>query len=297
MKNSGYSVGTKQISLATATSECSHVREFLEFAFHGTKGIDFADITAWTVSNYACKKISSLRDSSKGRYIISIRNFFRFLEFIGTQVHPSVLMLPLSPVARGARRTPVTLTEEEVARLLGYFAGDASKQKRNRAIFLVLLDLGLRCAEVPPLLLSDVLWNRGELLVRETKTRRERVLPLSARLGAALEEYVIHHRGRMGDGHLFLRTGRFAGQPMDREGVRRIVRLAFHKLHIEGWWKGTHAIRRTTASRIYNSGNGLKLTADILGHSCINATTAYTRIDEQALRRVAGDWPKGGSSC
>lgn len=292
-----HSINMKQIAAETAASECSHVQEFLEFAFHGVEDIVFTDITAWTVRDYVCTKIAALLDSSKGRYITSIRNFFRFLEFSGTPVHPSVFLLPLSPVAWNSRRTPVTLTEEEVGRLLAYFEGDSAKKKRNRAIFLMLLDLGLRCSEVPQLKLEDILWNRGELLVRETKTRRERLLPLSARLGEALEDYVIGHRGNGDDRHLFLRIGRFEGQPMDREGVRRIIRLAFHKLQIGGWWKGTHAIRRTTASKIYNSGNSLKLTADVLGHSGIDAITAYTKIDEHSLRSLVGAWPKGGPSC
>lgn len=84
---------------------------------------------------------------------------------------------------------------------------------------------------------------------------------------------------------------------MNRKQVGRIIRQAFQKLNITGWWKGTHTIRRTAASKIYNSGNSLKLTADILGHSEIETTTTYTRIDVESLSYLAGQWPQGGATC
>jgi site-specific recombinase XerD len=84
---------------------------------------------------------------------------------------------------------------------------------------------------------------------------------------------------------------------MNTEQVRSIVRSAFQKLHIEGWWKGTHALRRTAASKVFNSGTSLKLTADILGHCAIQSTTAYVKIDTDSLAFLAGDWPQGGASC
>ena len=78
--------------------------------------------------------------------------------------------------------------------------------------------------------------------------------------------------------------------------VRRVVREAFQKENISGWWKGTHALRRTAASRIYNSGVGLKLTADLLGHQAIDSTTAYVKVDFNSLRSVAVSWPGGDSN-
>lgn len=81
---------------------------------------------------------------------------------------------------------------------------------------------------------------------------------------------------------------------MSKAGIRSVIRYAFEKQGITGWWKGTHALRRTVASRIYNSGCGLKLTADILGHISIDSTTEYVKVDFNSLRKVDTHWPKGG---
>ena len=73
---------------------------------------------------------------------------------------------------------------------------------------------------------------------------------------------------------------------MSRENVRYVIRNAFEKEHITGYWKGTHALRRTAASKIFNNGTGLKLTADILGHESLDSTKAYIKMDFEHLKAV-----------
>ena len=83
---------------------------------------------------------------------------------------------------------------------------------------------------------------------------------------------------------------------MNCEGVRRIIRQAFKKENITGDWKGTHALRRTAASRIYNSGAGLKVTADILGHASLEATVQYVKVDINSLRMAVSAWAGGDTN-
>ena len=80
---------------------------------------------------------------------------------------------------------------------------------------------------------------------------------------------------------------------MSRENIRSVVRLAFEKEDIRGCWKGTHSLRRSAASKIYNTGNSLKMTADILGHKSLDSTKQYVRVDFNQLREVASPWPGG----
>ncbi len=80
---------------------------------------------------------------------------------------------------------------------------------------------------------------------------------------------------------------------MSRENVRYVIRNAFEKERITGYWKGTHALRRTAASKIFNNGTGLKLTADILGHESLDSTKSYIKVDFEYLKGVAASWPGG----
>lgn len=73
---------------------------------------------------------------------------------------------------------------------------------------------------------------------------------------------------------------------------RSAIRRLYKKTGISGWHVGTHALRRTLGSRLYNAGNDLKTVADFLGHSSVSATKAYVRIDVDSLKDVTSSWPR-----
>ena len=102
-----------------------------------------------------------------------------------------------------------------------------------------------------------------------------RELPISCELGKLLEDYVLNYRPQVSDTHLLLRkvmNNQYTF--MTRECVRGVIRRAYEKENIQGWWKGTHALRRTAASKKCNTGNSLKLTAHLLGHKSLDSTEA-----------------------
>lgn len=288
-----YSVKTKKISETTAKAECQHIRGFLENLSDYTYE-SLEAITALDIRNYVCDRLTELTASSKGRYVTSLRNFFSFLKYKEIRVSSSILKLPLSPADWNNGKVPVTLTKKEEEKLRLHYNNDNERDKRNHAITLILLDLGLRCAEVPKLKISDIQWYRSSIKIRMTKTKRDRELPIPKELGDALENYILNYRPPVDNQYLFLCIGkRNKGKSMDCEGVRRVIRHAFKKEGIEGWWKGTHALRRTVASRIYNSGAGLKLTADMLGHESLNSTTMYVKVDLESMKSITSCWPGG----
>jgi len=293
----GYCVDFKKVSNQTADSEGNNVKRFLSATVKCMDKVEWSEVTAFDISEFIREQLSHLTNISKGSYTKSIRNFFRFLDYKGIRVHTSIFNLPLSPANWQKSTLPVTLSDNEVEKLLQHYNQDSARDKRNYAVILTFLDLGLRCSEVTNLNLQDIHWDSGEVVIRGTKNNSERVLPLSQRLGEALENYVMHYRPISSDEHLFLRIGRCEGMSADKEYIRRIIRFAFTKENITGRWKGTHALRRTAASKIFNAGNSFKITADLLGHKVIDSTTAYVKIDIASLRMITGNWPFGGEIC
>jgi site-specific recombinase XerD len=289
-----YSIEFKKLNILTVKSECEHIGSFLECIGYKTFN-DILNICANDVRNYVCKSLNHLQPSSKGRYITSLRNFFRFMEYKGIMINTSVLNLPLSPAVWNKGNIPTILTSEEEKRLRSFHQKNNNRSNRNHVIVTIFLDLGLRCSEVAELRLSDIKWNEGTILIQNTKTKRNRKLPIEKELGKILEEYIIKYKPTSLDNHLFLRcSGSSNGKLMSRAGIRSVIRYAFKKQGITGRWKGTHALRRTVASRIYNSGCGLKLTADILGHISIDSTKEYVKVDFNSLSKVDTHWPNGG---
>lgn len=285
-----YSTEFKTMTKPSAQAECVHVATFLDYI--GKAPDPWLEITAENVRDYSTLVLSKLRLSSKGRYVTSIRNFFRFLQYKGIEINQSVLELPLIPANWNKSTVPITLTHDEEERIRSHFDIDTHLGKRNTIIIRLMLDLGMRCVEVSTLKLSDIKWNSGTILIKNTKNNRNRELPLSQDLGLLIEDYVINYRKNISDPSLLQRkTKKNKYIAMTNENVRRVVRSAFEKENITGWWQGTHTLRRTAASRMYNSGNDLKLTADILGHESVESTTQYVRVDFESLRKVSSPWP------
>ncbi len=291
-----YSTKFKKVIPATARAEISHVKVFLTYC--NAFSIDnISKIDAYKIRDYVCTELSLLQPSSIGRYITSIRNFFRFLEYKNININSEIFHIPLSSADWNKRKMPVTLNKDEEKRLRTHYCMDTARDKRNNAIVLLMLDGGLRCSEIPEIRISDIKWSNGTLCINHTKTKQIREIPITKELGLALEDYILHFRFNFGDDHLFLNIGNLnKNTPMNCEGVRRIIRQAFKKENITGDWKGTHALRRTAASRIYNSGAGLKVTADILGHASLEATVQYVKVDINSLRMAVSTWAGGDTN-
>lgn len=287
-----YSIEFKHMTKMAAEAEKQHISKFLNSLNRSPDA--WIEISATDIRDYVCTEFQNLRTSSMGRYVTSLRNFFRFLEYKGNAINQSVLTLPLAPADWAKSKVPVVLSADEEQRLRRHYSAEHESGVRNNIIILLMLDLGLRCAEVSDLSLADIHWSNGTIRLCKTKNMQIRELPFSCELGALLEDYVLNYRPRVPDSHLLLRkvlNNQYTS--MTRESVRGVVRRAYEKENIQGWWKGTHALRRTAASKIYRAGNGLKLTADLLGHESLDSIKSYIRVDFQQLKEVIFPWPGG----
>lgn len=236
---------------------------------------------------------------SMGVEATCIRTFFKYLEYCGIEVNPSIFSLRITSQRQGNALIPKIFSSEELDRARNFYATECERDVRNKAIVLSLIELGLRTSEVAGMMLDDIHWKSGYLTVRSSKTHSERVLPLPDELGKSYEKYILKYRPKSKSNQLFLRTGRNSGQAITTEQVRRIVRYMMNKTGLSSFWVGAHAFRRTLGSRLFNAGNGLKSVADMLGHDSVISTTAYAKVDIEGLRSIAVDWPsfQGDNRC
>jgi integrase len=88
---------------------------------------------------------------------------------------------------------PISLSDEEIAKLLNAFDRSSAIGRRDYAITRCFVDLGLRTTEIARLRLEDVDWREGTLRIRG-KSRRIDVLPLPQLTGNAIVEYLRNGR-------------------------------------------------------------------------------------------------------
>ena len=84
---------------------------------------------------------------------------------------------------------PRSLSPEHVQRLIAACDGDVPARRRERAIILLLVRLGLRAGDVAQLRLADIEWETGSLRV-SGKSRYQVRLPLPQDVGDAIVAYL-----------------------------------------------------------------------------------------------------------
>jgi integrase len=115
---------------------------------------------------------------------------------------------PVSVFVRGHRRSlPYIFSPDEVRRFLAEASrlgrADTLDPLTSQTLFGLLFVTGLRISEIRALLLSDIM--DDGIVVRETKCRKSRLLPLHATTAAALDRYLQRRRRVAGtDDHVFV---------------------------------------------------------------------------------------------
>jgi integrase/recombinase XerD len=276
---------------ATRRYDRRHIRQFLEWRF-GRGPLHYEKLRPKDVADYLHTRSQVLQPSTLQLCASSLRRFLRFLRMQGMS-SPGLERAILTPATHGASALPKTFTDQERSRLLRQgFKRQSDAGRRDYAMALCQLELGLRAGEVARLRLEDLDWSDGVVIIRQSKSRRERRLPLLAGVGRALSAYIKHSRPRSASREIFLRHFHPKGMPLSSETVRGAMREAYRRAGLARSWTGTHVLRRTFATRLLQRGAGLKAIADLLGHRGLDTTTAYTRIDIAQLRRVALPWPR-----
>jgi site-specific recombinase XerD len=279
------------LSEATRRYRRHYVREFLQWRF-GRHPLSYERLKPQELVGYVHRRAIALQPFTTRLLTGSLRSFLRFLQ-LESKIAPGMEKAILAPATRGVGALPKVFSEEERKGLLRRgFDRRSATGRRDYAMAVCQLELGLRACEVAGLRLDDVDWPGAVLHIRQTKSRRERHLPLTPMVGRALSVYVRDGRPCSTAREVFLRHAFPVGRALRAETVRCAMREAYSRAGLGQSWAGTHVLRRTFATRLHQRGVGLKSIADLLGHQCPDTTTAYTRINVQELRRVALPWPK-----
>ena len=267
----------------TITEYCRAARLLLGAA--GTaKGL--AELEAATVSRFVQDRCSTLKVRAAERLVSGVRSFLRFLLLDGVIVVPLADAVP--SVARWTQaELPRWLTPTDVKALLGSCDRDTPVGRRDYAIILLLVRLGLRAGEVAALRLDDINWRAAEIVVRGKGNTEER-LPLPADVGAALADYLEHGRQQRPEREVFLR--RLAPiRGLAPDGIGEVVRAASERAGIGSF--GAHRLRHTAATSMLNAGASLTDVAQVLRHRNVATTAIYAKVDHRRLRRLCVPWP------
>jgi integrase/recombinase XerD len=195
-----------------------------------------------------------------------------------------------------AQGLPRPMAPQDVTELFAAFT-----TQRDRTIFLLMLDGGLRPGEVLGLRIQDdIEYGRRRIHVRHRddhprgvrqKSRTDRVVDLhDPRTLAAVSTYVMTERPReSGSQFLFLvgGRGRRRCEPLGYQALWASFARRCARLGIRTPWTTPHALRHTHATAMWESGMRELTLQKRLGHASPESTRIYTRVSD---REVLADY-------
>ena len=216
-----------------------------------------------------------MQPASINCYLAIIRVFYIYLRY-------EERIKLLNPVKtncrlRVPRPLPRCLREQEVEQLFSVI-----KNKRDVAMFKLMLRCGLRVEEVSNLTLGAVDLKRRRIIVYHGKGSKDRVVYISDDAHDALVAY-LKQRSHCRVKKLFLvEKGDYKGQPISVRGIQKRMEYYAKKT---GLMVSCHRLRHTMATQLLNAEAEVETIQDLLGHNWITTTQRYCKLSNLKVQR------------
>ena len=246
------------------------------------------------LQRYFADRHTETKATSANRRLTVFKRFYRWaLRERLRDVDPTLKLL----TAKQPVRSPKTMTEAQVERLLT--ASDVTHPlgQRDRAMLELLYASGLRVSELVGLKTLHVSLNDGVLRIMG-KGSKERLVPFGEVARDALQRYLAQGRPALLNGHqtdaLFVTSrGSHAGEAMTRAMFWQLIKRYALKAGIQHSIS-PHTLRHAFATHLLNHGADLRAVQMLLGHTDISTTTIYTHIARERLKSLhASHHPRG----
>lgn len=244
--------------------------------------------------HHVIRFIQGLDSSKKGSInlmLMNLKGFFRYLyntELITTNIAAAI------PRDNYKNRTklPSYYTEIEIGLVLQHLDRGTIIGKRDYAIFMLGVHLGMRASDIANLRFTNLHWDTSTIVFQQLKGGKETKLPLLPVVGNAILEYLQYGRPKSDEPIVFLQF-RSPYQPVKAQTVGGIVmrRLQNANINLKGRKTGSHVLRHSLVKQLLDNGRALPVISEVLGHKSQESTRHYIRIDIEALRKCTLDVP------
>lgn len=170
------------------------------------------------------------------------------------------------------KRLPLVLSVHEVDELLGRV-----ENLKHRTMLCMIYACGLRVSELCNLRIRDVNGKRKSLHIKQSKGRKDRIVPLPDTL---LKLMRIYYKQYQPKDYLFegqVAAGNFESRPYSPASIRSIIKNASRRA---GLMKKItpHTLRHSYATHLYETGISLRSIQVLLGHGSSKTTEIYTHV-------------------
>jgi integrase/recombinase XerD len=216
--------------------------------------------------------------------LIPVRALFKWLTRQNVLLYNPASELELPRLEHRLPKHVLTASEAEA--VLAQPDVDDPLGVRDRAILETLYSTGMRRMEVVQLGLFDLDLERGTLMVRQGKGKKDRMVPIGERAAAWIEKYRADVRHQLvmepDEGVLFLTAD---GERFSPNGMTALVRGYVVAADL-GKRGACHLFRHTMATLMLEGGADIRFIQQMLGHVKLETTQIYTQVSIRQLKQI-----------
>ncbi|KRN98374.1 tyrosine recombinase XerC [Companilactobacillus kimchiensis] len=277
MINHHYSKETKKSYLEDIDNFVSFLHQ--NGGFNGFTPIRRVDVE--TYLTYLDEK--DYADETIARRISALRSFYNFLvknKFIKSNP------FDLVQLRHKGRKLPRFFYEKEMTQLFDAVKGDDPLSLRNSALLELLYATGMRVSECANLLLDQLDFSNGIVLIHG-KGDKDRYVPFGSYAQTALETYFDQSRKilmtKNHQDHQFVFVNN-RGKGLTSRGIEYILNQIIKKTSLTSDIH-PHMIRHTFATHMLEHGADLRTVQELLGHASLSTTQIYTHVTMEHLQK------------
>ena len=247
--------------------------------------------TAETVRQYR----DHLQESGKKattvkNYIVAVKRFFQWTE--EADLYPNVAKyIKSGRLSKNFKRD--YLTGSQARQILGHIDQSTLKGKRDYAMLVTMLTMGLRTIEVTRANIEDIR-TKGNTTVLYVQGKghdeKDDLIRMPQHVESAIRDYLSVRRANDLSEPLFTSTSNHnADGRMTTRSIRRIVKTAFISAGFDSPRLTAHSTRHTAATLSLLNGATLQQTQELLRHRNIGTTEIYAHNIDAATNPAAND--------
>ncbi|WP_317899466.1 tyrosine-type recombinase/integrase [Aurantibacillus circumpalustris] len=266
VKTLEYWMRSRRYSESTISTYTEALRVFLRY--FPNKAVDDITNEDLIVFNNQYIILHKLSASYQNQVVNAVKLFFRTVQKRSMDVE--LIYRP-----KRAKLLPNVLSKEEVKWIL-----NALNNIKHKTMLSLIYACGLRCGELLRLKPEHVDERRKLLIIKQSKGKKDRIVPLSDKVVALISEHL-----RIQKGDFFLFEGQTKGQMYDDRSLQQVLRNAVSKAGIRKPVT-LHWLRHSYATHLLEGGTDLRYIQEILGHNSSRTTEIYTHVSNLSIQRI-----------
>ena len=257
---------SKRYSDNTVKTYSDALKSFLVFFSHKPiETITNGDVIAFN-NDFILKH--NLSASYQNQIVNAIKLFFRTIE--NKAIDIDIIHRP-----KKAYQLPNVLSKEEIKLIL-----NAHNNIKHKTMLSLIYSCGLRRSELLHLKPADIDSKRNIVIVKQSKGKKDRIVPLSSKILMLLRNYYTVYRPKT-----WLFEGQLKNEQYDERSLSNILKQALEKVKITKP-VSLHWLRHSYATHLLESGTDLRYIQELLGHKSSKTTEIYTHVSTKNIQQI-----------